>query len=83
MSDFPVLDAPRGHEFGRGIFDYFGEVEPYITETDSWIAMPVRLVHDQLAGWHLEVGPYALDRNDIQRLREAIAAFDLAVGVPQ
>lgn len=79
MSDFPVLDAPRGHDFCRMIFDYFGEVEPYIEETDSWIAMPVRLVSDQAAGWHLEVGPYSLGRNDIQRLREAIAAFDLAV----
>lgn len=79
MSDFPVLDAPRGCDLGRAIFDVFGEIEPYIEETDSWIAMPVRLVHDQGSGWHLEVGPYALDRGDIGRLRAAIAAFDQAV----
>jgi hypothetical protein len=81
MSDFPVLDAPRTTEFGRVIFDEFGEIEPYIDEMDSWIAMPVRLVHDQAAGCHLEVGPYSLDRRDIQRLREAIAAFDRCVSL--
>jgi len=79
VSDFPVLDAPRGDDLGRMIFDVFGEIEPYIEETDSWIAMPVRLVYDQGAGRHIEVGPYSLDRNDIQRLREAIAAFDQEV----
>jgi hypothetical protein len=53
-SDFPVLDAPRAYannELGRVIGDYFGHIEPYICETDSWIAMPLRLVHDQAAGW--------------------------------
>ncbi len=40
--------------------------------------MPVRLVHDQGAGWHLELGPYSLDRDDIERLREAIASYDAA-----
>jgi hypothetical protein len=43
--------------------------------------MPLRLVHDQANGWDLEVGPYTLGRNDIQKLREAIAAYDAAAGM--
>lgn len=40
--------------------------------------MPLRLVHDQAAGWHLEVGPYSLDQADIEKLRAAIAGYDAA-----
>jgi hypothetical protein len=81
--DFPVLDAPRHQEsndLGRAIIDTFGFVEPYIGETDSWVSMPLRLVHDQAAGWHLELGPYNLDAADILSLRQAIAAYDQAKG---
>jgi hypothetical protein len=72
MTDFPVLDAPRlyaNNSLSRMVFDSFGDVEPYIEETDSWIAMPLQLVHDQGAGWHLELGPYSLNGADIERLR--------------
>jgi hypothetical protein len=83
MPDFPVLDAPRTYaneELHRCIFDVFGGIEPYIEEIDTWISMPLRLAHDEAAGWHLELGPYSLDRGDIRRLRAAIAAYDLATG---
>jgi hypothetical protein len=81
MSDFPVLDAPRDHALtGRVIIDSFGDVEPYVEEMDSWVAMPLRLVHSQLAGWHLELGPYALNRRDMQRLSAAITAYRQASG---
>lgn len=82
MTDFPVLDAPRAPHsgFGRAIIDVFGDLEPYIGETDSWVAMPLRLVHDQAAGFHLELGPYDLDAADINRLRKVIAAYDQATG---
>lgn len=82
---FPVLDAPRteaNHSLGRVILDYHGELEPYIEEIDSWISMPVRLVHDQAAGIHLEIGPYSLDRRDIERLHAALTAYDQATGRP-
>jgi hypothetical protein len=82
MTDFPVLDAPRlyaNNSLGRVVGGDFGVIEPYLDETDSWVAMPLRLVHDQGAGWHLEVGPYSLNAADIERLREAIAAYDQAV----
>jgi hypothetical protein len=81
MSDFPVLDALRTHansDFGRMILDAFGDVEAYLEETDSWIAMPVRLVYDDAAGWHLELGPYSMDVCDINVLRAAIASYDAA-----
>ncbi|MDT5096409.1 MAG: hypothetical protein QOC76_146 [Mycobacterium sp.] len=79
MTDFPVLDAPRlyaNNSLGRFIMDSFGAVEPYIEENDSWVAMPLRLVHDQGGGWHLELGPYSLDACDISRLRAAIKSYD-------
>lgn len=80
---FPVMDAPRHaekNELGRAIMDTFGFVEPYIGETDSWVSMPLRLVHDQAADWHIELGPYDLDAADIAALRQAIAAYDQAIG---
>ncbi|MCV7381653.1 hypothetical protein BST11_22795 [Mycobacterium alsense] len=79
--DFPVLDAPRHEEknaLGRAIVDCFGFVEAYVGELDSWVSMPVRLVYDQAAGWHLECGPYDFDRCDIECLRAAIASYDNA-----
>lgn len=82
MPDFPVLDAPRTEanaELNRVICDHFGCIEPHIDETDGWCAMPVRLVHNQAAGWCLEVGPYDISGTDIERLRAAIAAYDSAV----
>jgi hypothetical protein len=81
--DFPVLDALRhaeANEFGRVIIDTFGFVEPYIGEVDGFMSMPLRLVHDQAAGLHLELGPYDIDRADIEALRTAIAGYDQAIG---
>lgn len=83
MSDFPILDAPRlyaNNSLGRVIGDYFGDIEPHIDQTDSFVGMPVRLVHHQGAGWHIEIGPYSLTEGDIPRLRQAIAAYDQATG---
>ena len=83
ISEFPILDADRSTdtaEVGRHICDEFPPIEPRIPETDYWVSMPVRLVYDQAAGWHLEVGPYDFSRADIDRLRSAIAAYDAAVG---
>jgi hypothetical protein len=40
----------------------------------------LRLVHDQARGFALEMGPYSLDRVDIDRLRSVIARYDEAVG---
>lgn len=80
---FPPMDSTRqagNAESGRTIFDSFGYCEPYLPEVDGWASMPLRLVHDQAAGWHLELGPYDLDRSDIELLRRAIAAYDRAVG---
>jgi len=47
---------------------------------DYWVAMPVRLVHSVTGGVGIEVGPYTLDRDDIERLRAAISSYDLATG---
>lgn len=80
-SDFPILDADRSHpdrEYSRVIIDVLPPVEAYITEMDSWVAMPVRLAYSQSNGIYLEVGPYDLDRADIEVMRRAVAAYDAA-----
>ncbi|MGV0618169.1 hypothetical protein ABQE58_25075 [Mycolicibacterium elephantis] len=82
MPDFPVLDAPRtegNRTLGRVVFDHLGVIEPYIEEIDSWVTLPMRLVHDQAAGIHLEVGPYSVAGRDIERLRAALRAYDVAL----
>ncbi|MGV0718539.1 hypothetical protein ABQE93_24345 [Mycolicibacterium sp. XJ662] len=81
MTDFPILDAARDYanrEFGRFVLEGFGYLDAYIDEIDNYCSMGLRLVHDQAAGIHLELGPYDLDRNDVERLRAAIRAYDLA-----
>lgn len=86
MPDFPVLDSNRTYEtaeFNRFILDVFGYIEPHIDEIDEWCSMPIRLVHDQAADWHLEIGPYSISRGDIRRLQEAIDAYYQATGEQQ
>lgn len=54
---FPLLDATRtigNAEHRRAVIDCLGYCEPYIEETDGWVSLPLRLVHDRAAGWHLE-----------------------------
>lgn len=62
----------------RDIFRQFADLEPYVELIDAEYALPLRLVHDQAAGLHLELGPYSLNRADVNLLREAIAAYDRA-----
>jgi hypothetical protein len=84
-ADFPILDAARqgaDQPGGRAIMDVFGVIEPHIAELDFWCAMPVRLVYSQIGGWGIELGPYTLNASDIERLRDAIAAYDDATGGP-
>jgi hypothetical protein len=83
-SVFPRIDAPRpvaNTEHRRVILDYVGDVEPFIEADDSCSSMPVRVVHDQAAGFHIEVGPYSLFGRDIGVLRDALASYDQATGV--
>ena len=74
------LGPRKAKQVGRHICDVFAPLEPRIPETDDWVAMPLRLAYSQAAGWYLEVGPYDLDRADIEVLRAAITAYDAAVG---
>ncbi len=78
---FPILDADRQGDNTvcvRTIFDVHGYVEPRVPETDYWVSMPLRLAHSQASGYYIEVGPYDFAADDINRLREAIAAYDRA-----
>ena len=54
----------------------FGALEPYLAETDFYVALPVRLAHGCLSDWVIEVGPYTLSRQDVETLRQAISAYD-------
>lgn len=80
-TDFPILDADysaANEHCGRVILDWLGYIEPHIDETDDWVAMPVRLVHTATGGFGIELGPYSLGTKDIDRLRRAITAYDIA-----
>lgn len=81
MTDFPILDSPRteaNDNLFRTVIDELGKIEPHIDETDSWITMPIRASHNAAAGIVLELGPYDLDRTDVERLREALRRYDVA-----
>lgn len=83
MTNFPVLDASYAEantELFRTVLENLGVIEPRIDETDSWCAVPLRIVHDAASGVHLELGPYALDPADIERLRAAIERYDAVTG---
>ncbi|BBZ03602.1 hypothetical protein MCHIJ_30390 [Mycolicibacterium chitae] len=80
---FKVYDDPRTYataELDRVVCDVFGWLEPFEPAADTWRSMPLRLVHHAGAGWHLECGPVNLDAADIALLRQAIEAYDAAVG---
>lgn len=80
---FQVLDYSRAYanaEYNRMVMDSFGYLEPYEDEADGWRSMPLRLTHNAASGWCIECGPYTFDAADINRLREAIAAYDRATG---
>jgi hypothetical protein len=79
---FPILDSPRiyaNESLNRFIMNSFGYAEPYLDESDSWVAMPVRLTHDAGGGWRIELGPYSFGACDILPVKEAIAAWEAAV----
>lgn len=80
---FEVIDAPRNSDhlgLNRVVFDTFGWAEPLDYREDTWKSLPIRLIHDSAGGWQIELGPFNLDAADILNLREAIAAYDQAVG---
>lgn len=75
---FEVLDTPRTYD--RVIMDSFGFVEPLDHQADTGQSLPLRVVHEPVSGWQIELGPFNLDATDIWALRSAIAAYDQAVG---
>ncbi len=76
MSANHVLDAPRD-EAGRTVIDRW-QIAPYIDEIDGSCIIPIRLVHRTDAGLVLEVGPYTLECQDVDRLRAAVHSYDVA-----
>jgi hypothetical protein len=80
MNDFMILDTVRTDENcpGHRVITEHGSIEPFLDELDTWVSMPLRLVHTAGNGLCLEVGPYTLDPKDIARMRSTIASFDLA-----
>jgi hypothetical protein len=78
MPDFPILDSERNgdNDPGRIVIQEHGAIEPYLPEIDYWCTMPVRLVYTVGLGGVIEIGPYTLNRDDIARLRAAIADYD-------
>jgi hypothetical protein len=73
-SQYPIVDFPRGEDH-VGIYRDFGFIESYVKETDSWVALPVRLTFTQGGGETIELGPYNLGRAELRVLYEAIMAW--------
>lgn len=80
MTEFPIIDAQRHEDDadGRIVLAKLDMLEPRTPEDDWWCRLPLRLAHDAGSGLVLEIGPYTLDEHDVRRLREALAAYDLA-----
>jgi hypothetical protein len=55
---------------------------PILDSPRTRVAMPVRLIHSSCAGFCIEIGPYSINRPDIERLRAAIESYDQATGRP-
>lgn len=77
---FPILDTAGELRDQQSSITHhrLGYIEPYLTESDYWVAMPMRLTHNEEAGWALEIGPYALDRQDVHNLHEAMTIYQRA-----
>ena len=77
----PVFDFDRD-KAGRTVLDQ-SLTEPYIDETDSYCAMPIRLVHRTDSGLVIECGPYTFDESDVDHLRTVIRTYDIATTGPK
>src|SRR6476659_3237173 len=71
-SIFSTVDWPREESV---VLQDYGLIEPYVEETDSWVALPVRLTLTQGGGETIELGPYNLGRTELRVLYEAIMAW--------
>ncbi|MEZ0355502.1 hypothetical protein [Mycobacterium sp. SA01] len=64
-------------ELGRHVIaDDLGSIEVHVDEIDHLCSMPLRIAHNDAAGFVLEVGPFDLGGREVDRLREAIRQFD-------
>lgn len=79
--DFPVQDSPRDNAEGRTVLAV-GYIEPLDEERDSWCTLPLRVTHTPDAHLVIEIGPYTLDRADIEQLRHTIREYDIACRGP-
>ncbi|WP_286211753.1 hypothetical protein [Mycolicibacterium mageritense] len=80
---FEVVDSARTYateELDRSVMDAFGHMEPLDYRDGLWKSFPLRLTHDSGGGWQIECGPFNFDSADVERIRQAIAAYDDAVG---
>lgn len=69
---FPVLDADRSNRFGYFVLTEYGYIDMCIDETDKYRSAPLRLAYDCDAGLHLELGPYSLVDDELQRVLERL-----------
>lgn len=76
---FPTIDYARDGDKDehRDILDDLGAIEPYLDETDWWCRIPVRITHSCLSGVCIELGPYTLGENEVERLRSALRSYDV------
>jgi len=79
-ANFPILDSELRDELtdGRTLLSEHGAIDPYVVDMDDWCSMPVRVSHNDSAGVVIEIGPYTLDHYDVNHLRAAVRAYDVA-----
>ncbi|UXA12404.1 hypothetical protein KXD97_00335 [Mycobacterium sp. SMC-8] len=80
--ELPILDAPRDRVGDRTVLHDAGHIHPFLDETESCFALPVRVTHNPVTGIVLELGPYSLARESLEQLREAVNIADYCINHP-
>jgi hypothetical protein len=75
----PIVDDPRvesNTSMGREVIEEFPAIWPHRDVTDDSVRLPIRLSHVAGVGFSMEIGPYDLDRADVEILKAFIASWD-------
>jgi len=71
-STFNLHDSRRDLSENREVIAEYGIPEPYVPDEDSWARVPLRLTHNQAAGFVLELGIYDFSDADFDALEHAV-----------
>ncbi|ORL35004.1 hypothetical protein [Prescottella equi] len=75
---FPLLDYDReaaSDDHQRVVIHDCGAIELFVDEMDGWVTLPLRIAHNQAAGYVLEFGPYTFSDSDLPALVKAVQQY--------